>query len=359
MSGPANETAPFIAAANGRMPSRRPVWFMRQAGRSLPEYRGVRGEGSILQAIKQPHVAAELTMQPVTRYGVDAAVLYSDIVVPAHAVGFGIDVSPGTGPVAEHPLRSAADLHRLPPLEAEHVHYVSRTVELLAGELAPEVPLLAFAGAPFTVASYLIEGRPSRTYEHTKQLMHTEPALWHHVMERLAQHSVAFIDVQLRAGARAFQLFDSWAGALSRGDYDTYVLPHSRTVFTELGRSHPGVPGIHFGFGCDHLLESMLAAAGGDGSSTPVLGLDWRTTITDARRRMGADLVVQGNLDPALVLAGASTATAGAAEVLADNGGHPGHIFNLGHGVQPNSDPGVLAAVVELVHASDAPQAPR
>jgi uroporphyrinogen decarboxylase len=347
------EVSPFIAAAHGRPASRRPVWFMRQAGRSLPEYRGVRGEGSILQAIKQPHVAAELTLQPVRRYGVDAAVLYSDIVVPPHAVGFGIDVAPGTGPVAEQPLRSAEDLRRLRPLEPDDVSYVASTVELLVAELPDHVPLLAFAGAPFTVASYLIEGRPSRTYQHTKKLMHTEPALWHQLMERLAQHSITFIDVQLSAGARAFQLFDSWAGALSRIDYDTFVLPYSKSVFTELGRRYPSVPGIHFGIGCDHLLESMLSAASADGAGTPVLGLDWRTPIAHARRRMGADLVVQGNLDPALVLAGAPTALAGVAAVLSDNGGHPAHIFNLGHGVQPDTDPGVLAAVVDAVHSSD------
>ena len=329
---------------------------MRQAGRSLPEYRATRGEGSILQAIKQPELAAEITLQPVRRYGVDAAVLYSDIIVPAHAVGFGIDVAPGTGPVADQPLRAAADLRRLRELDPEHdTAYVVETVRLLASELPADVPLLAFAGAPFTVASYLIEGRPSKTYQHTKRLMHTDPATWHALMERLVQHSVAFIDAQLRAGARAFQLFDSWAGSLSRADYEHYVLPHSRSVFEQLGTWHPGTPGIHFGIGCDHLLESMLDAARGRGHGTPVLGLDWRTPICEARRRMGDELVVQGNLDPALVLAGAPTALDGVDQVLADNtvvGGeqHLGHIFNLGHGVQPDTDPGVLAAIVERVH---------
>lgn len=346
----------FLQAAHCHRPSHTPVWFMRQAGRSLPEYRSVRGEGSILQAIKVPEIAAAITLQPVHRYGVDAAVLYSDIVVPAHAVGFGIDVAPGTGPVVEHPLRSHADLARLRPLDAEHdTGYVVQTVRLLAAELPVDVPLLAFAGAPFTVASYLIEGRPSRTYEHTKQLMHTDPATWHALMERLVQHSVAFISAQLRAGAGAFQVFDSWAGALSRVDYDRFVLPHSRSVFEQLGTWHPGTPGIHFGIGCDHLLESMLDAAQGHGHGTPVLGLDWRTPISEARRRMGAGLVVQGNLDPALVLAGMATALEGTDTVLADNvltdgTRHPGHIFNLGHGVQPETDPGVLAAVVAHVH---------
>jgi uroporphyrinogen decarboxylase len=317
---------------------------MRQAGRSLPEYRAKRGAGSILDAIKQPDLAAELTLQPVIRYGVDAAVLYSDIVVPAHAVGFGIDVAPGTGPVCEAPLRSAADLNRLRVFEPEtDTPYVLQTVKLLAAELPSSVPLLAFAGAPFTVASYLIEGRPSRTYEHTKRLMYTDPTLWHGVMERLAQHAIASIGSQLDQGARAFQLFDSWAGALSRADYISLVLPYSTHVFASLAASHPDAPGIHYGIGCDHLLESMHSAGPG------VLGLDWRTPIADARRRMGADLVVQGNLDPALVLAGTETALAGTDAVLADNAGHPGHIFNLGHGVQPNTDPDVLQAVVDRV----------
>lgn len=321
------------------------MWFMRQAGRSLPEYRAVRGPGSILDAIKKPDLAAEITMQPVRRYGVDAAVLYSDIVVPAHAVGFGIDVAPGTGPVAERALRSADDLERLRILEPDRdLPYVTETVRILARELS--VPVLAFAGAPFTVASYLIEGRPSRSYENTKGMMHRAPDLWHRVMERLAQHAVAFIDAQLTAGASAFQLFDSWAGSLSVADYREFVLPHSRAVFARLAELHPHAPGIHFGIGCDHLLESMHAAG------PRVLGLDWRTTITDARRRMGADLVVQGNLDPALVLAGVETAIEGARRVLADNAGRPGHIFNLGHGVSPNTDPDVLAEVVRLVHES-------
>jgi uroporphyrinogen decarboxylase len=320
---------------------------MRQAGRSLPEYRAVRGDGSILDAIKQPALAAEITLQPVRRYGVDAAVLYSDIVVAPHAVGFGIDVAPGTGPVAPHPLRSSNDVERLRPLEFDDISYVIDTVELLVDEL--DVPLLAFAGAPFTVASYLIEGRPSKDYRHTKALIHTDEVLWHDVMERLAESAITFIDAQLSHGAAAFQLFDSWAGSLSRRDYDRYVLPHSRHVFRELRRRHPDAPAIHFGIGCDHLLGSMLAAG------PTVLGLDWRTPIAEARDRFGDDLIVQGNLDPALVLAGREPALEGASQVLRDNDRadgtrHPGHIFNLGHGVQPDTDPAVLGAVVDFVH---------
>jgi len=341
MSTESNAT--FLAAANGRRATHTPVWFMRQAGRSLPEYKAIRGEGSILHAIKNPTLAAEITMQPVLRYGVDAAVLYSDIVVPAHAIGFGIDVAPGTGPVATDPFRRPSDLRRVRVFEPEtDTPYVLETVRLLAKEL--DVPLLAFAGAPFTVASYLIEGHPSRTYEHTKALMHTDEATWHELMRRLAGHAVASIRSQLDAGASAFQLFDSWAGALSRRDYERYALPHSATVFAELTASHPDAVGIHFGIGCDHLLEPMYAAGAG------VIGLDWRTPIADARTRLGAATVVQGNLDPSLVLAGWPVASRGCDEVLADNAGHPGHIFNLGHGVQPNTDPGVLEQVVAYVH---------
>lgn len=344
-------STPFLDAASGRPAAHTPVWFMRQAGRSLPEYRALRGEGSILDAIKVPDLATELTLQPVRRYGVDAAVLYSDIVVPAHAVGFGIDVAPGTGPVCATPFRTAADLARLREFEPEaDTPYVLDTVRQMVAELPEQVPLLGFAGAPFTVASYLVEGRPSRTYEHTKRLMHTEPVLWHSLMARLVQHAVASISSQLANGARAFQLFDSWAGALSAVDYERFVLPHSRSVFQQLRALHPEAPGIHFGIGCDHLLEAMHEAACGQGRATPVIGLDWRTPIADARRRLGADLVVQGNLDPALVLAGTEVALAGTERVLADNAGHPSHIFNLGHGVQPDTDCDVLHAVVDHVH---------
>ena len=295
--------SPFLAAATGGAPSRTPVWFMRQAGRSLPEYRRIRGEGSILDAIKQPELAAEITLQPVRRYGVDAAVLYSDIVVPAHAVGFGIDVAPGTGPVAASPLRSEADLSRLRPLEPDDIRYVADAVELVAKELPHGVPVLAFAGAPFTVASYLIEGRPSRDYRNTKSMMHTDERLWHRVMERLAESAITFLEVQLNHGAGAFQLFDSWAGTLSRGDYERFVLPHSRHVFTELAARHPDAPGIHFGIGCDHLLEAMYTA-GPQRDRARLAHVDQRCRGD----RLGADVVVQGNLDPALVLAGVEPA---------------------------------------------------
>jgi uroporphyrinogen decarboxylase len=317
---------------------------MRQAGRHLPEYRAVRGEGSILQAIKRPDLAAEITLQPVRRYGVDAAVLYSDIVVPPHAVGFGIDVAPGTGPVADKPFRSAADLERLRPLTPDDIPYVVDTCRILVGELPADVPLLAFAGAPFTVASYLIEGRPSRDYVHTKALMHNDTVLWHALLDRLADHAITFISAQLSAGARAFQLFDSWAGALSRADYERFVQPHSAKVFRTLATMHPDAPGIHFGIGCGHLLEPMYA------TGARVMGLDWRTPIDEARQRLGADTIVQGNLDPALVFAGREPMLGSATDILRRNNGHPGHIFNLGHGVMPTTDPGLLAELVAFVH---------
>lgn len=337
--------APFLQAAFGRPPSQTPVWFMRQAGRSLPEYRALRGEGSILEAVKKPDLTVELTLQPVRRYGVDAAILFSDIVVPAHAVGFGIDVTPGTGPMCALPLRTRADLDRLRPFVADiDAPFVGEAVSGLIAELPDEVPLLAFAGAPFTVASYLIEGRPTRDYTHTMTMMRHDEALWHDVMERLVQYAVESIGSQLRHGARAFQLFDSWAGALTADEYQAHVLPYSAKVFSALRAEFPRAPGIHFGVGCDHLLGHMHAAG------ATILGLDWRTSITQARQRMGEDLVVQGNLDPALVVAGRESALAGTRAVLDDNGGNPRHIFNLGHGVPPHSDPDVLAAIVDLVH---------
>jgi len=342
--------APLVAAAHGERAARTPVWFMRQAGRSLPEYRRLRGDGSILEAIADPDIAAEITLQPVRRYGVDAAVLFSDIVVPAHAIGFGIDVVPGTGPVATRPFREHRDLQRLRALQPDDVEHVAATVERVAAALDPMTVLLGFAGAPFTVASYLVEGRPSRTYEHTKALMRADESLWHELMDRLTTSAVTFLDVQLEHGAEAFQLFDSWAGALSRADYDRFVRPHSQRVFAELASRHPQAPAVHFGIGCDHLLESMWASM--DAIGPRIIGLDWRTPIADARQRLGADVAVQGNLDPALILAGRDVALDGARAVLADNDGHPAHVFNLGHGVQPTSDPDVLAAVVELVHGA-------
>ena len=341
------ETDPFLLAAVGKHGPHTPVWFMRQAGRSLPEYRAIRGSGSILEAIKNPRLAADITIQPVTRYGVDAAVLYSDIVVPAHAIGFGIDVAPGTGPVADSPLRSRGDVGRLRPYEPDRdAPFVGETIDILARELS--VPILAFAGAPFTVGSYLIEGRPSRTHDVTRSLMTHDTDVWHEVMDRLAGHAIESIASQIEHGAAAFQVFDSWAGSLSVDEYRAFVLPHTTRVFAELHDRFPHVAGIHFGVGCDHLLEAIHE------TGCAIVGLDSTSTITAARRRLGDDLIVQGNMDPSAVLGDIETAIAAADAVLADNGGHPGHIFNLGHGVQPAANPDALAAVVKHVHAKTA-----
>jgi len=314
---------------------------MRQAGRSLPEYRAIRGSGSILDAIAQPDLAIEITLQPVRRYGTDAAILYSDIMTPVHAIGFGVDIEPGVGPVVAAPFRSAADLDRLRALEPDlDTPYVIETVRGLVAELT--VPLIAFAGAPFTVASYLIEGRPSRTYERTKALMFTDEALWHSLMDHLADLAIVSLQSQIDAGAAAAQLFDSWAGALSPADYERYVLPHSARVLAAVGET--GVPRIHFGVHTGELLDLIA------GTGPEVVGVDWRTPIDTARSRVPAGIALQGNLDPARIVAGWDATAAGARDVLDRNGGHPGHIFNLGHGVLPDSDPGVLAALVDLVH---------
>lgn len=315
---------------------------MRQAGRSLPEYRAIRGTGTILDAIKNPDLSTEITLQPVRRYGVDAAILYSDIVVPAHAIGFGVTVTPGVGPEIEEPFRSVADLDRLRPLDPEtDTPYVLETVRQLVGDL--DVPLIGFAGAPFTVASYLIEGRPSRDYLNTKSLMLNDEHLWHSLMDRLADLAIASLTSQIDSGASAVQLFDSWAGALSAAQYQRYAAPHSRKVLSAIEST--GVPRIHFGVNTGELLE-LIKGVGAD-----VVGIDWRVQIDRARLRLGDTVALQGNLDPAAVIAGVDAATAGAREVLALNAGHPGHIFNLGHGVLPTSDPDVLSEVVKVVHA--------
>jgi uroporphyrinogen decarboxylase len=321
---------------------------MRQAGRALPEYRAARGTGSILNAIGDAPLAAELTLQPVRRYGVDAAILFSDIVVPIHAIGFGVDIEPGRGPVVDEPFRSAADLARLRPLEpALDTPYVIESARLVSRELAGSgVALIGFAGAPFTVASYLIEGGPSRTFTKVKSLMHSEPALWSQLMGRLADMSVAFLRAQIEAGVQAVQLFDSWAGSLSPDEYERFVLPTTRAVIA--GVADLGVPTILFGVGTGELL-SLMATTGAD-----VIGVDWRVPLDVARGRVGSDHAVQGNLDPALCVAPWPVVEAAARQVLADgaaDGSGTGHIFNLGHGVLPEADIGILAAVVELVHA--------
>ncbi len=315
---------------------------MRQAGRSLPEYRAIRGGGTILDAIQDPDLSTELSLQPVRRYGVDAAILYSDIVVPAFAVGFGLTVTPGIGPEVEHPFRRRDDLGRLRPLDPEaDTPYVVQTVRQLVADL--EVPLIGFAGAPFTVASYLVEGRPSKDHAVAKALMLSDEMLWHDLLDRLADLAVASLMSQIDAGVSAVQLFDSWAGSLSPAQYRRYVLPHSQKVLSAIGST--GVPRIHFGVTTGEFL-GQIGEAGAD-----VVGVDWRVPLREARRRVGQGRALQGNLDPTAVLAGLPAALAATRDVLAENAGHPGHVFNLGHGVIPTSDPDILTEITRCVHA--------
>ena len=346
MSTPHSDSA-FVRACRGERTDVTPVWFMRQAGRSLPEYREVRGTGTILRAIADADLATEITLQPVHRYGVDAAILYSDIMTPVHAIGFGVDIAPGVGPVVEHPFSGRDDLERLRPLDpAADTPYVLETVRNLVTEL--QVPLIAFAGAPFTVASYLIEGRPSRTYVRTKALMHTDESLWFELMDRLADLAIDSLRSQIDAGAAAAQLFDSWAGALSPADYERFVLPASTKVLGAIEAT--GVPRIHFGVNTAELFD-LIAAAGAE-----VVGVDWRTPLDRARSRVPAPTSLQGNLDPAIVAAGWEPTRVAALDVLRRGGGNPGgrggHVFNLGHGVLPETDPATLERVVELVHST-------
>ena len=347
---PAGDERPVLVRACRREPvTRTPVWFMRQAGRSLPEYRAARGDGPILAAIADAPLAAELTLQPVRRYGVDGAIVFSDIVVPLHAIGFGVEVEAGRGPVVAEPFRGEADLARLRPFEPEvDAPYVAETVGLVARELAGTgVALIGFAGAPFTVASYAVEGGPSRTFARVKALMHGEPVLWDRLTARLASMAVASLRSQVAAGAVAVQLFDSWAGALAPEEYVRFALPATRAVLD--GVADLGVPVILFGVGTGELLR-LMASAGAD-----VVGVDWRVPLDEARLRVG-DRAVQGNLDPALCLAPWPVVADAARDVLAraDNGSGTGHVFNLGHGVLPETDPAVLGALVELVHEETA-----
>jgi uroporphyrinogen decarboxylase len=332
----------FIRACRGESVAHVPVWFMRQAGRSLPEYRALRGTGSILEAIGDPVLACEITMQPVRRYGVDAAILFSDIIVPYHAIGFGVDIVPGRGPVIAQPFSSAADLERLRDLTDVDIEHVTRTIDLVVKELeATNTPLIGFAGAPFTVASYLVEGGPTREFALIKTLMHAEPLLFDLLLDRLTDITITFLRAQVAHGARVVQLFDSWAGALTRDEYRRFALPATERVLASI--ADLGVPTILFGVGTGELLELMSAA------NSSVMGIDWHVDLDEGRRRVGGR-AVQGNLDPARCLGGVDLAVEGAREVMARAGSEAGHIFNLGHGVLPSTDPSTLEAVVRVVH---------
>ncbi|MFF9044805.1 uroporphyrinogen decarboxylase [Streptomyces parvulus] len=335
----------FLRACRREPVPHTPVWFMRQAGRSLPEYLKVREGIPMLESCMRPELVTEITLQPVRRHGVDAAIYFSDIVVPLKAIGIDLDIKPGVGPVVESPIRTRADLDRLRELTPEDVTYVSEAIGLLTRELGA-TPLIGFAGAPFTLASYLVEGGPSRNHEHTKALMYGDPQLWADLLDRLAGITAAFLKVQIEAGASAVQLFDSWVGALSPADYRRSVLPASRKVFDAVAGY--GVPRIHFGVGTGELLGPM-GEAGAD-----VVGVDWRVPMDEAARRVGPGKALQGNLDPAVLFSTPQAVEAKAAEVLEAAAGLEGHVFNLGHGVLPTTDPDALTRLVEYVHTRTA-----
>ena len=321
---------------------------MRQAGRSLPEYRAIREGTTMLESCMRPDLVVEITQQPVRRYGVDAAIFFSDIVLPLKAVGVDLEIKPGVGPVVASPVRSLSDLSAVRPVTGSDVAYVTDSVKQLVSELGG-TPLIGFAGAPFTVASYLVEGGPSKDHAKTKALMHGDPALWHALADRLADVAIAYLSIQIEAGASAIQLFDSWAGALSPRDYAEFVQPHSAKVFAALAS---GVPRLHFGMNTGELL-GLMSAAGAD-----VVGVDWRVPLDEAVRRIaaagGVAKPVQGNLDPAMLFAGWNAIEPEIDRILSEGRAAPGHIFNLGHGVPPNTDPEVLLQVVQAVHSKSA-----
>jgi uroporphyrinogen decarboxylase len=343
--------SPYLAAVTGRKPGRIPVWFMRQAGRSLPEYRALRQHHTMLAACFEPEVVCEITLQPIRRHDVDAAILFSDIVVPLRAAGIDLDIVADVGPVIAHPVRTDADIDAMKPLEIPAIQPVCEAVRLLVDALG-QVPLIGFAGAPFTLASYLVEGGPSRNHARTKAMMLAEPASWHALMAKLADLTIAFLRAQIDAGVDAIQVFDSWAGTLSLADYRQYVLPHSTRVFASLAEY--GVPMTHFGVGTAELLGAMSTALKPAPATT--VGVDWRTSLIDAATRVEPGTALQGNLDPVVLLAGWPAVERAARSVVDDgrravDAGAAGHVFNLGHGVLPETDPGVLTDLVSLVHS--------
>ncbi|MFJ8309494.1 MULTISPECIES: uroporphyrinogen decarboxylase [unclassified Streptomyces] len=335
----------FLKACRREAVPHTPVWFMRQAGRSLPEYLKVREGIGMLESCMRPELVTEITLQPVRRHKVDAAIYFSDIVVPLKAIGLDLDIKPGVGPVVADPIRTRADLARLRDLTPEDVHYVTEAIGMLTGELGA-TPLIGFAGAPFTLASYLVEGGPSRNHENTKAMMYGAPELWADLLDRLAEITAAFLKVQIEAGASAVQLFDSWVGALAPADYRRSVLPASAKVFDAVASY--GVPRIHFGVGTGELL-GLMGEAGAD-----VVGVDWRVPLDEAARRVGPGKALQGNLDPAVLFAPTAAVEAKTREVLDAAAGLEGHIFNLGHGVLPSMDPDALTRLVAYVHEQTA-----
>ncbi len=334
----------FLRACRHEPVDATPVWFMRQAGRSFAAYRTLRERYGILELAKTPELCAEVTLMPVRELGVDAAVLFADIMLPLEPMGVGLRIEPEVGPIIDAPIRSAADVAALRPFDPADVSFTLDAIRLVRRELDGQAGVIGFSGAPFTLACYLIEGRPSRDFATAKAFMFREPAAWHDLMERLSDMIVAYLGAQIEAGADVVQLFDSWVGGLGPSDYREYVQPHVRRIFASL----PEVPAIHFGTGTSALLESM-ADAGGD-----VIGLDHRVSLADAWRRVGYDRGVQGNLDSARLLAGWDATRDGALAVLGEAAGRTGHVFNLGHGVLPSTDTDLLRRLVDLVHEQTA-----
>ncbi|MEK6769293.1 MAG: uroporphyrinogen decarboxylase [Gemmatimonadota bacterium] len=340
-------TSPLLLAAARQPAGVTPVWFMRQAGRYLPEYRAIRSRHSLLEICAQPELAAEVTLQPVRRLGVDAAILYADILLPLVPMGLELAFASGEGPVIGNPVRTPGDVAALREVDVqEGLGAVLEAVRLVRGELDGRVALIGFAGAPFTVACYAIEGGSTRQFALTKRLMYGASEAWHQLMVRLVRVTSAYLAAQVEAGAQVVQVFDSWAGALSADDYRRFVLPHQRALFASLHQL--GVPTIHFGVGTGHLLE-LLREAGGD-----VIGLDWRTPLDEGWRRVGMDRAVQGNLDPTALFAPPRELTRQVRAVLRRAAGRPGHVFNLGHGILPGTPVDAVRAVVDLVHGATA-----
>ena len=334
----------FVRACRLEPVDATPVWFMRQAGRSFAAYRQLRERYGILELAKTPELCAEVTLMPVRELGVDAAVLFADIMLPLEPMGVGLRIEPEVGPIIDHPIRSAADVAALRPFDPGEVSFSLDAIRLVRRELGGSAGVIGFSGAPFTLACYLIEGRPSRDFATAKAFMYREPAAWHDLMERLSTMVGTYLQAQVEAGAEVVQVFDSWVGGLGPADYAAFVQPHVRRIFDAVG----GVPAIHFGTGTSALLE-LMAEAGGD-----VIGIDHRQSLGDAWRRVGYDRGVQGNLDAARLLAGWEPTEAGARAVLAETAGRPGHIFNLGHGVLPATDTGLLRRLVDFVHEQTA-----
>jgi uroporphyrinogen decarboxylase len=333
---------PLLLAARRQPTPFTPVWLMRQAGRYMPEYRALRARHSFLDLCKTPQAAAEVTLQPVERLGVDAAILFADILLIVEPLGVGLEFAKGEGPVIHRPVRAASDVARLAAIDVPSaLGFVFETVRLARHALAASIPLIGFAGAPFTVASYVIEGGPSRDYAATKRLMHEEPEAWARLLALLARATTMYLNGQIAAGAQAVQLFDSWVGALSPDDYREFVLPHTRAVIRGLT---PGVPVIHFGTGTAGLLSAMREA-GGD-----VIGLDWRIDLDAGWRAVGDDIAVQGNLDPVALLSPPARFEPAVRSILGRARGRRGHIFNLGHGILQSTPVDHVKALVAMVH---------